>query len=258
MSSKRIFAPTKRLNRLLGFLGILLALFVLLNYILIPMYVNHGGRYTVPRVVGLPFDQAKTVLDSARMVAMQGDTRPDPTYAAGTVTAQNPLPGAAVKEGRRVYLTISGGEVPVAVPLLRGKSPRDARFALERNGLRLGELTYDYSESFPENTIIDQSPRADVNVAKGTTVAVTVSRGRADQEITVPSLIGKTLTEAEKILQGAGLKVGIVTSQPSFELLPNTIVDQFPRPGEHAKVGTEVDLFVVKAGKPTEEIQQPK
>jgi serine/threonine-protein kinase len=258
MSSKKIFAPTKRLTRLLGFLGILLALFVLLNYILLPMYVNHGSRHTVPRVVGLPFDQAKPKLDSAGLVAVEGDTRPDPTYPAGTVTAQNPQPGAAVKEGRRVYLTLSGGEVPVAVPLLRGKSARDARFALERNGLKLGAITYDYSESFPENTIIDQSLRAETKVAKGTTVAVTVSKGRTDQEITVPSLIGKTLTEAEKILQGAGLNVGIVTSQPSFDLLPNTIVDQFPRPGESAKAGTEVDLFVVKVGKPTEEIQQPK
>jgi beta-lactam-binding protein with PASTA domain len=258
MSSKRIFAPTKRLTRVLWFFGILLALFILINYVLLPMYVNHGSRHPVPRVVGLPYDQAKTVLDSARLVAVEGGTRADPTYPAGTVTSQNPLPGAVVKEGRRVYLALSGGEVLVAVPLLRGKSVRDARFALERNGLQLGSFAYDYSESFPENTIIDQSLRADVKVAKGTSVAVTISRGRSDQEMTVPSLIGKTLTEAQKILEGAGLKVGIVTSQPSFDLLPNTIVDQFPRPGENAKVGTEVDLFVVKAGKPTDEIQQPK
>ena len=258
MPSRKLFAPTKRLTRLFWSFGIILALFLLFNYVLIPLYVNHGSRHTVPRVVGLSYDSAKAVLDTARLVAVEGETRPDPTYAAGTVTVQNPQPGAVVKEGRRVYLTRSGGEVLVAVPLLRGKSVRDARFALERNGLKLGGITYDYSESFPENTIIDQSLRAETKVNRGTSVGVSVSRGNTDKELTIPPLIGKTLTEAEKILQGAGLKVGIVTSQPSFDLLPNTIVDQFPRAGETAKMGTEVDLFVVKAGKPTEEIQKPK
>jgi beta-lactam-binding protein with PASTA domain len=258
MSSKRIFAPRKKLTRVLWFFGILLALFVIFNYVLLPMYVNHGSRYAVPRVVGLQFDQARSVLDSARLLGIQGETRPDPTYPAGVVTSQNPLPGAVVKEGRHVYLTVSGGEVLVGVPVLRGKSTRDARFSLERNGLKLGAITYDYSESFPENTIIEQSLRPDAKVAKGTSVGVTVSKGRADQEIVVPSLIGKTLTEAEKVLGAMGLKVGIVTSQPSFDLLPNTIVDQFPRAGENAKIGAEVDLFVVKVGKPTDEIQQPK
>jgi len=258
MSPKKLFAPSKRTVRALWVLGGLLALFLLLNYVLLPMYVNHGSRHAVPRVVGLPFYEAKTVLDTARLTAVQGDTRPDPQYPAGTVTSQNPLPGAVVKEGRHVYLTLSGGEVLVGVPVLRGKSTRDARFALERNGLKLGEIAYENSDSFPENTIIDQSVRSDTKVAKGTFVGVTVSRGRGDHEVVVPSLIGKTLTEAEKLLEAAGLKVGIVTSQPSFNLLPNTIVDQFPRPGETAKPGSEVDLFVVKVGKPTEEIQPPQ
>ncbi len=254
---KKLLTPTKRKIRALWILGSLLALFLLFNYVLLPMYVNHGSRHTVPRVIGLPAEEAKTVLDTAKLVAIQGETRPDPSYPAGTVTAQNPLPGAIVKEGRRVYLSISGGEVLVGVPVLRGKSTRDARFALERNGLKLGDIGYEFSDTFPENTIIDQSVRADAKVNRGTLVGVIVSRGRGDQEIAVPSLIGKTLTEAEKILQASGLKVGIVTSQPSFELLPNTIVDQFPRPGENAKVGTEVDLFVVKVGKPTDEIRKP-
>ncbi len=258
MQLRKLLLRSKATRRLLGILGILLAIFVLFNYVLLPMYVNHGSRHTVPRLVGLSFEEAKSALDTARLVAVQGETRPDPTYPEGIVTAQNPLPGAIVKEGRRVYLSVSGGEVMVSVPLLRGKSARDARFALERNGLRLGGVTYDYSESFPENTIIDQSLRADVRVGRGTVVSVTVSKGRTEQEITIPSLIGKTLTEAQKILEGAGMRVGIVTSQPSFDLLPNTIVDQFPRPGEMAKVGTEIDLFVVKVGKPTDEIQPPK
>ena len=233
----------------------LILFFLLVNYILLPIYVNHGSRLSVPRVVGLTFDEANELLTRASLQAVQAETRPDPTHPAGTVVFQNPLPGSVVKEGRRIYLTVSGGELLVPVPLLRGKSLRDARFALERNGLKIGAITYDFSETFPENTIIDQSTMADAKVTKGKYIAVTVSKGKGDQEVLIPNVIGKSLTEAEKILKGVGLKIGIVTAQPSFDLLPNTVVDQFPRAGETGKAGQEIDLFIVKIGKPTEEIQ---
>jgi beta-lactam-binding protein with PASTA domain len=239
-------------------LASLFALFLLMNYIALPVYVNHGSRLVVPRVVGMTMEQAKNTLDSASLQAVESETRPDPRYPAGTVIHQNPFPGAVVKDGRRIYLTISGGEQQVTVPLLRGKSVRDARFALERNGLKLGAITYEYSETFPENTIIDQTFSADARIARGATVQVTVSRGRSLDKIPVPSVVGKTLSEAQKILSEAGLKIGIITYQPSFDLLPNTVVDQFPRPDETAKSGQEIDLFVVKVGKPTEEIEPPK
>jgi serine/threonine-protein kinase len=111
---------------------------------------------------------------------------------------------------------------------------------------------------FPENTIIDQSIRADTKVPKGTKVSITVSQGKLTEATSVPQLAGKTLSEAEKILAGAGLRLGNVTYQQSFDLLPNTVVDQFPRVGEPIQLGQKVDLFVVQVGKPTEEIQIPQ
>jgi len=249
---------SRRSKKLLAVIGGLVALFVLLNYIVMPMYVNHGSRLTVPHVVGLTLIDAKKSLDSLRFQPVEADVRPDPTHAAGTVVFQNPLPGAIVKEGRRVYLTVSGGEEMVSVPLLRGRSLRDAKFSLERFGLQLGAAVYANSEMFPENTIIDQSVRADTKVPKGTKVSITVSQGKMTEATTVPQLAGKTLGEAEKILAGAGLRVGNVTYQQSFDLLPNTVVDQFPRVGEPIQLGQKVDLFVVQVGKPTEEIQIPQ
>jgi beta-lactam-binding protein with PASTA domain len=173
------------------------------------------------------------------------------------VINQNPQGGAVVKHGRRVYLTMSGGEALVSVPSLRGRSTRDAKFALDRFGLRLGGINYATSSNFPENTIMEQSVAPDTKVNRGTVVSVTVSSGRETRQIEVPQLVGKSTTEAEKLLLGAHLKVGNITFQPSFDLLPNTVVDQFPRSGEMVNEDQAVDLFIVKAGKPTEEIQPP-
>lgn len=256
MPSNSVVAFIRRHTVLTWTVGGLLGLFLLLNYVILPLYVNHGSRSSVPSVVGLPLESARGVLDSASLLGVEADTRPDPELPAGVVVSQNPVPGSIVKEGRRVYLTISGGEVQVFVPLLRGRSMREARFTLERHGLRLGEVTYVPSEEFPPNTIVDQSATADAKVSKGSRVSITVSSGSATGETTVPAVTGKSLGEAEKILMAAGLRRGQVTYQPSFDLVPNTVVAQFPRAGEPARRGDAVDLFVVTAGRPSEEIQQ--
>jgi eukaryotic-like serine/threonine-protein kinase len=257
MPQRRLLAVLQRHPVLFWSFGGALALLLLLNYVVMPLYVNHGSRLTVPNVVGLTLPQAHGMLDTATLVAVEAETRPDPALPAGTVVHQNPPAGSVVKEGRHIYLTISGGEIQVIVPLLRGRSLREARFTLERHGLQLGDINFTPSDQFPENTIIDQSIGAEAHVTKGTHVAITVSRGRAADQSTIPLLIGKTVAEAERLLTAAGLRVGNVTYQPSFDLIPNTVVDQYPRAGEPAKSGDAVDLFVVKVGRPAEEIKVP-
>ena len=232
--------------------GWLVGLFVLFNYILLPAYVNQGQTLSVPKVVGLPLDQARAVLDSQGFEPVQAETRMDPRSPVGTVVLQNPQPDAVVKHGRRIYLTISGGEVVVEVPSLRGRSARDARFILERTGLTLGGLAYEASDAYPENTIMNQSLQPGTKVSKGTSVRVTVSRGKAQSEVNVPNLVGKSLNEAKQLLAKTGLQLGNITYQVGYDLLPNTVVDQFPRAGEQVADGQAVDLFVVKTGRPGE------
>jgi eukaryotic-like serine/threonine-protein kinase len=261
-----ILDSTPRLPKALRFLenrtflittGIVVGLFVLVNYVALPLYVNHGSRATVPNVVGMGFDEASQTLEKADLRIVLGETRPDPAFAPGLVIQQNPAGLAVVKEGRRVYVTLSGGEVQVVVPSLRGRSMRDARFALERFGLKLGSVSFDTSDTFPENTIIYQSLAADTRVTKGSSVNIVVSRGKVLSHAVVPLVVGKTMGEAEKILLSAGLKLGNVTYQQSFDLVPNTVVDQYPRQGEPATPGQVVDLFVVKVGRPSEEFDTP-
>ena len=238
--------------------GTILAVFFLFNSVVLPLYVHHGSTLAVPDIVGRPLDSARSVLDEEGLQAVQAETRPDPAWPAGTVTNQNPSPGTVVKKGRRVYLTISGGEIEVDVPALRGRTVRDARFALERNGLRLGPSSSVPSATYPENTIVDQNITPASRVQKGTEVAITVSSGPDTLQIAVPHVVGKSTTEAERVLMGAGLRIGNITLQPNFDLLPNTVVDQFPRPGARVPRGQAVDLFVVQSGRPSEEFQSPK
>lgn len=253
-------SPMKMLagRRLLITAAVLLVVFLLVNYLILPAYVSQGRTLQVPRVTGLPLEAARLLLDSLGLEPVEAGSRPDPKAPVGTVISQNPPHDAFVKSGRRVYLTVSGGEVLVAVPRLRGLSFRDSRFTLERSGLLVGDAQYDTSDVYPENTVMAQAIPPGNKVARGTAVGVTISRGKLRAEVLVPDLSGRTLGEAEKQIVEKGLRVGNITYQPSFDLLPNTIVDQFPRAGEMAAEGAAVDLFVVRVGKPREEIEPPR
>jgi eukaryotic-like serine/threonine-protein kinase len=227
-------------------LALFLILFVALNDFLIPWYVDGGGTLSVPVAVGMKFEDAMKMLDSVGFEPRKGDVRLDREHSAGVVIIQNPIAGAVVKKGRRVYLTVSGGELLITVPDLKGRTLRDARFMLERNGLKLGAIEYLASDEFPENTVIEQKTVSGAKIKRDAYVSVTISQGSLDEKVAVPDVTGKTVSDAVRIFTTSGLRLGKVSYVPASDLLPNTVVDQSPRVGEMVPKGQEIDLFVVQ------------
>ncbi len=234
-------------------IAMILVLFFVCNNMLMPWYVNKDGVVKVPSLVGMTVNQATHILDSLNLKWHDNGTRLDPKYPPGTVVIQNPAEGAIVKSGRRIYLTMSGGEQQVMVPNLRGRTERDAKFAIERAGLVLTTVEYAPSDDLPENTIIDQSLAPGLQIKKNSQISIVVSQGKIDDKVAVPDVIGIPFHEAEKILSINRLKVCQIIYQSSQSLLPNTIVDQFPRSGELINVGDGINLFIVRGGEQKKE-----
>ncbi|HLA68918.1 MAG TPA: PASTA domain-containing protein [Bacteroidota bacterium] len=242
MKKLREFIPA--LKRIAIAFGILIVLFFIVDDIVMPRYVQQGETTKVPNVVGLNVDQAMQVLADAGLTGKEAEVRPDKQFPEGTVAVQTPLPDSEVKFGRGVYLTVSGGERLTAVPGLRGKSVRDATLTLERFGLKMGIITYQVSTEYPENTVIEQSVVDGTNLRPGTLISVIASQGPSANRVPVPNLVRKPLAEAERILLQAGLKPGNITFQVNNSLLPNTVIDQYPRAGGFAAIGQGIELFV--------------
>ncbi len=239
------------MRKLLWSLFALFALVLLMDNVILPWYVS-SPKEKVPDVVGKNKDEAVRLLESLDMQPVIGDTTYDEKFPEGSIIFQRPRAGEIVKEGRRVYLFVSGGEPLVYVPELIGKSVRDARFSLERLGLKLGDVEQEPS-GYPKDMIYDQEFAQGTPVKKGESVNVTVSIGQVQAgSIEVPDLIGKSLTEAEAILADSSLKVGKINYQPSFSLLPNTILDQYPSKGNRVNSGDAIDLFVTKTASENE------
>ena len=220
--------------------------FILVDDVIMPAYVQQGKTTRVPNVVGMTLDEARKAVLQAGLVPRQAEYKQDKQYPEGTVALQNPPGGAEVKFDRGIYLTISGGESLVEVPNVRGRSVRDASFFLERFGLKLGAVEYQPSDSLFENTVLGQEVQPGAHVRSGTAIGVVVSQGKTADKLPVPAVTLKSLSEAEKLLKDAGFNVGKVTFQVSLDLLPNTVIEQYPHAKELANRSKPIDLIVAQ------------
>jgi eukaryotic-like serine/threonine-protein kinase len=249
------FFQKPRNKKILYWVGGIIVFILIMDNILLPLYVS-SAEVKVPKVVGLREAEAVQILKDADLSPIVSDTTFDENFPKGSVIVQKPMKGDIVKKGRRIYIFISGGEPIVTVPILKGRSLKEARLSLERVGLKVGTVSEMPSEN-PKDVIFDQQYAAGSSIRKGESVGVTVSIGPfSEGDITVPDLIGKSLSEAEKLLADSSLKVGKVNYQSSFSLLPNTILDQYPSKGNKVNKGTVVDLFVTKSGNETKIIEE--
>lgn len=237
-------------------LGILVLLIFILDFIILPLYVSES-EVSVPNVVGMTDDEALATLEAEGFEPVISDTSFGVSIPVGRIFLQKPEPNKVVKEGRKIYLFISGGDQVISVPSLKGKNIRDARLALERVGLKIGNIE-EVASTHPKDMIFDQQFAEGTKLRKGQNVGVTVSIGKGGGDIIVPDLIGKSLTEARRILSDSTLAIGKVNYQISSTLLPNTVLDQYPAPGNRLNSNSTVDLFITKEGSIEEKIEFPE
>ena len=89
-----------------------------MDHLVFPWYVS-SPEVIVPNVKGLKEAEAISKLEDINLEPIIGDTTYDEKYKKGSIIFQKPIAGENVKEGRRIYLFISGGEPVVTVPNLQ-------------------------------------------------------------------------------------------------------------------------------------------
>ena len=195
---------------------------------------------TVPKVEGMTKDDAVKALNEVGLGYKQV-IQSSKTVAKDTVISQGTKAGAKVAKNTQIILTISGGEdvVNTTVPSVTGETEDDAREKLEAAGFKV-TVDYDYSSTVAEGKVIKASPSG--SVAKGTTVTITVSRGKQIQNVTMANLVGMTESAARQWLESNGLGVNVTYDDKNGEY--GKVISSHYSEGTSVPEGTTVTITV--------------
>jgi serine/threonine-protein kinase len=194
-------------------------------------------RYRIPDLKGQTLDEATAALEKLNLRVGDVTTTYDENVEKGQVVrAAEFRVGDQVKRNTAVDLVLSKGRKPIDIVDYTGKSGSDAEKALEKAGFKVS-VERAFSDDVKSGYVISQSPASGTGF-KGDTIVLTVSRGPEIR--TVPDVLGKTRTEAEKILEEAGFKPSSIALGANAKVRA-----QSPKGGSKAKYGTTVRLLPV-------------
>ncbi len=185
------------------------------------------GRYTeAPSFLQLTRDNAVQEAERQGFEVRFGPGIFSEQVPVDTVIAQQPLPGGRVVRGGVITLNLSLGPERYAVPDITGKAYEFAITQMPRHFLV--EKADGYSDTLPLGYVVSTDPPAGTVLPPGSTVRVVVVTGPFP--VHVPSVVGKSLQDAENQLRQAGFTTIDVLRTESNEPRDN-VVQQTPEGG---------------------------
>ena len=206
----------------------------------VALVVSKGPeRYAVPPVVGMTLAEATARIEAVNLAVGKVTKAFDEKVPEGQVVSAKPGPGANLKKGATVALTVSKGRRPIDVPDLTGKDATIASRQLSALGLKDDATKQQNSDTVGKGKVISQDPR-DGTLFKGDKVTLVVSKGPV--LVDVPNVVGQQLDQARTALEGAGFKVEVRRALGGFF---GTVRLQDPAGGSKAPKGSTVTLTIV-------------
>lgn len=146
MTIKEFFSFKKNRIFWLNILGMVVFVLVVIYGALkgIDLYTHHGESISVPNVQGMTSQKAVQTLTASQLEPAIVDSCYAPDMPQGSVVDQKPIPGARVKQGRQVYLTICTHRTPTRVipDVIDNSSLREAQARILAAGFQLTENAY--------------------------------------------------------------------------------------------------------------------
>ncbi|MDX1350471.1 MAG: PASTA domain-containing protein [Putridiphycobacter sp.] len=221
-------------------------------------HTSFGEKIEVPSLYQIHADDIPALMASKGLAYEIIDSVYIDNWPKGTVCWQHPKPTDStaeyVKNGRVIQLSI----VPlkpkmIQVPNVLDKSKRMAESQLESVGLRT-KISYKPSNVGPgfvmEQLIKGRPVKVNEMVPKGTLIELVVARGNGGEVVTLPNLVGLTISDAK--IRLTNLNLALHPECPSCnseaDIERAIIKTQSPIGGEGANVasGTIITVWAEK------------
>lgn len=215
---------------------------------------KHNQELVVPDFSNMTVAEAEYAAGQAGMRVEVTDSVYAKRMKKGAVRDQNPSPGARVKEGRRVALTINAlNAKKVTMPNVVGLSMRQAIAELQSRGLVLGKLIY--VEDLATNNVLRQL-KGNREIEPGKTIEtesvidlVVGLNPDTDASTFIPDVIGKRYLTAVDAVHKQSLNIRILKFDDSVkdydDSLNAVVYRQAPEPSpEPVSLGNDVSLYL--------------
>ena len=174
-----------------------LAALAFIAYLLIAMlftswYTRHGESIKVPKIEGMPAENAAELLDENDLEMVIVDSVFKEDVKPNTVVEQDPQPDMNVKPGRITYVTVNTGLKPkVKMPKLVNGGANLAKVLLQNAGLKLGRID-SVSSSIGSGLVLVQKYKGrdvapNTPLEKGSVIDIVVSKKMSHRDTTAVS-----------------------------------------------------------------------
>ena len=208
---------------------------------------NEAKDVQIPNLIGKIEEEAKAELKELKLNYEKVSEDYNADQEAGKIYEQSPAytPNYKVKEkSTTIKVKVSKGTEKVTVPKVAGMTYDEAVKELENNKLK-AEKIEETSKEIKEGIVISQETNPNTEANAGDTVKIHVSIGTGIAQVVMPSVLGKTESDARQTLEGKNLKVNVEYSEDTTK--DNGIVlSQNIKSGENIDEGTEITITVNK------------
>ncbi|MEV0181237.1 Stk1 family PASTA domain-containing Ser/Thr kinase [Streptomyces sp. NPDC050625] len=193
----------------------------------------------VPDVQGIPLAKARARLTADGLAPGMVTREFSDSVAKGSVISTDPTAGTKRHAGSAIALVVSKGS-PIDVPDVTGDDLADAQQELENAGLKVEIAAQQVNSEYDKGKVARQTPAGDSRAAEGDTVTLTVSKG--PEMIQVPDVVGDSVDDAHKALEGAGFKVD--EDRGLLGLFGDTVKKQSVAGGDTAPKGSTITITI--------------
>ena len=159
-------------------------------------------KFSLDDVTGMQYQQAQAQLENDGLVVSLEFDYSD-SVGSDKVISTSPKAGSQVAKGDTITITASKGKETktTTVPNLLGQNIDDAIQMIKDARLTYNGKSSDYSDSYSENQVMNQSISAGKTVDEGTTISLTVSLGSRvtsySASIPIESPFGRDITDGD-------------------------------------------------------------
>lgn len=159
-------------------------------------------KFSLDDVTGMQYQQAQAQLENDGLVVSLEFDYSD-SVGSDKVISTSPKAGSQVAKGDTITITASKGKETktTTVPNLLGQNIDGAIQMIKDAGLTYNGKSSDYSDSYSENQVMNQSISAGKTVDEGTTISLTVSLGSRvtsySASIPIESPFGRDITDGD-------------------------------------------------------------